>query len=617
MPRYSVQDLFASPERTTAVISPDGTRIAYLAPWRDRLNVWIETLDGDEPARCVTADETRSVQRFEWAGPDYLLYLQDTGGDENDHVFRVDLASEEVVDLTPFEGARVLGLEQPVDRPGTAMVHLNARNRALFDLYEIDIKRGGLTMLAENPGDVAGWMRAADGELLVSTTNENGDNVISRWNDGATEEITTFSGDDFPSGMAPLELTPDRTAIWAPSYRGTDRTHLVRIDLATGTETVVDSHPRFDIDPRTQVFPALPSPLIQHRRTGDLLGVRYLRERQVIHALDPQFAEVLEELEALSDGDVGRISSDESGRRWVVAFTHDRDPNVTWFYDHATGERRLLFRPFPHLDPQDLAPTQAVTITARDGLELPSLLTLPLDVEPRGLPLVLAVHGGPWSQDTWGYAAGVQMLASRGHAVLQINFRGSIGFGRAHMRAAIGELAGKTHTDLLDGADWAVEQGYADPDRVAILGASYGGYAALVGATFTPDRFAAVVDVVGISDLENFMRTQPDFVRPYLAANWYRYAGDPADPEQLADLRARSPITRADEITAPLFVAQGANDPRVVKAESDRIVASLRERGVDVDYLVFDDEGHGFVNPENVIHMWERIDAFLGEHLTP
>jgi dipeptidyl aminopeptidase/acylaminoacyl peptidase len=636
MTRYSVQELFASPERIAAVISPDGTRIAYLAPWRDRLNVWIKDLDGGDGtgARCVTADDVRSVQRFEWAGPDHLLYLQDTGGDENNHVFRVDLASGGIVDLTPFDGARVLGIEQPLDRPGTAIVHLNARDHALFDLYEIDIARGELTMLAENPGDVGGWMRAADGQLLVSTANEAGDwcgdaeadwivpavaveevTVLSRWIDGELQEIATLSGDDFPAGMVPLELTPDRTAIWAPSYRGTDRTHLVRIDLASGEETVVNSHPAFDIDPRSQVFPTLPSPLIQHRRTGELLGVRYLRERQVIHALDPDFAAVLKELEALSDGDLAAMSSDESGQRWVVSFTHDRDPGVTWLYDHVTGERRLLFRPYPQLDPETVAPTRPVSITARDGLELPSLLTLPLGVEPRGLPLVLAVHGGPWSQDAWGYAAGAQLLANRGYAVLQVNFRGSIGFGRAHMRAAIGELAGKTHTDLLDGVDWAVAQGYADPDRVAIIGGSYGGYAALVGATFTPDRFTAVVDIVGISDLENFMATQPDFVRPYLAPNWYRYAGDPADPAQLDDLRARSPIHRVDAITAPLFVAQGANDPRVVKAESDRIVASLRERGVDVDYLVFDNEGHGFVNPENVIHMWERIDTFLAEHL--
>ncbi|ANY09723.1 peptidase [Pseudonocardia sp. HH130630-07] len=614
MSRLGVEDLFAPPERSAAEISPDGLRIAYLAPWNGRLNVWIRELAGGA-ARCVTADTTRSVQRFEWAGTDRLLYLQDTGGDENNHVFRVDLASGEITDLTPFDGARVLGIEQPLDRPGTALVHLNARDHALFDLHEIDVASGELTLLAENPGNVGGWMRAADGELLAHTATETGDTVLSRWNDGAPREITTMSGDDFPAGVAPFQLTPDRTAVWTASYRGTDRTHLVRIDLDTGAETVVDSHPSFDIDPRTQVFPALPSPLIRHRRTGALLGVRYLRERQVIHAVDPGFAEVLTELEALSDGDLGAISSDESGQRWVVSFTHDRDPGVTWFYDHASGERRLLFRPYPHLDPDTLAPTAPVTIPARDGLELPSLLTLPVGVEPRGLPLVLAVHGGPWSQDTWGYAAGVQMLADRGYAVLQVNFRGSIGFGRAHMRAAIGELAGAMHTDLLDGVDWAVEQGYADPDRVAILGGSYGGYAALVGATFTPERFAAVVDYVGVSDLENFMRTQPDFVRPYLASNWYRYAGDPADPAQLAELRARSPIHRVDAIRAPLFVAQGANDPRVVRAESDAIVSALRARGVEVDYLVCEDEGHGFVNPENVLLLWQRIDAFLAEHL--
>ena len=614
MTRYSVEDLFAPPERTAAVISPDGTRIAYLAPWRNRLNVWVEDLDGDAPARCVTSDETRSVLRFEWACPDRLLYLQDTGGDENNHVFRVDLASGDVVDLTPFEGARVLGIEQRFDRPGTALIDLNAREHALFDTYELDIASGELRMIAENPGH-AGWLVGADDELYVTTTNDAGDIEMARWNGGDPQPVATFTGDDFPVGISPFEFSADRRSVLVPSYRGTDRTHLVRLDLATGEQTLVDSHPTLDLDVRSLVFPTLPPPVIRHRRTGELLAVRYLGERQVIHALDPEFADVLKNLEALSDGDVAAISSDESGRRWVVAFTHDTDPGVTWFYDHATGERRLLFRPFPHLDPQLLAPMRPVTVTARDGLTLPSLLTLPVGVEPRRLPLVLAVHGGPWTRDAWEYASGVQMLANRGYAVLQVNFRGSVGFGRAHMRAAIGEFAQAMHTDLLDGVDWAVEQGYADPDRVAIIGGSYGGYAALVGATFTPDRFAAVVDVVGISDLENFMRTQPEFVRPYLAPNWYRYVGDPAVPEQLEDMRARSPITKVDAIRSPLFVAQGANDPRVVKAESDAIVAGLRDRGVDVDYLVCEDEGHGFVNPENVITLWQRIDAFLAEHL--
>jgi dipeptidyl aminopeptidase/acylaminoacyl peptidase len=258
---------------------------------------------------------------------------------------------------------------------------------------------------------------------------------------------------------------------------------------------------------------------------------------------------------------------------------------------------------------------QPVTITSRDGLPLHSYLTLPVGIAPEGLPLVLVVHGGPWYRDSWEYAAGVQMLANRGYAVLQVNFRGSLGYGKAFVKAAIGEFAGKMHDDLIDGVNWAVAQGYADPRRVAILGGSYGGYAALVGVTFTPDVFAAAVDYVGISDLSNFMRTLPAVARPHLANNWHRYVGDPDDPAQLADMMARSPITKVDQIRSPLLVIQGANDVRVVQAESDNLVNALRERDVEVEYLIQADEGHGAVNPENVIELWSTIARFLAKHV--
>jgi dipeptidyl aminopeptidase/acylaminoacyl peptidase len=275
----------------------------------------------------------------------------------------------------------------------------------------------------------------------------------------------------------------------------------------------------------------------------------------------------------------------------------------------------MLFRPHPNLDPDVLAPMTPVTIAARDGLDLHSYLTLPVGVDPVELPLVLLVHGGPWSRDVWTYQPDVQMLANRGYAVLQVNFRGSTGYGKAFTKAAIGEFAGKMHDDLIDAVDWAVKQGYADRDRVAIFGGSYGGYAALVGVTFTPDVFAAAIDYVGISSLANFMRTLPNVARPFLATNWHMYVGDPSDPAQEADMLARSPITKVEQIRTPLLVVQGANDSRVVQAESDNLVEALRTRGVEVEYMVKDDEGHGFLNPDNQIDMYRAVERFLAEHL--
>lgn len=611
----TVEDFFSPPERTAASISPDGTRIAYLAPWRSRLNVWVRDIDGASPARCVTADDTRSVYIYRWTHDSrWLLYLQDGGGDELWHVYRVDLEdpAADIVDLTPFPGVRAT-FELLKGRPGKAVVQLNKRNPELFDAYELDIATGELTMLAQNPGNVVSWLCSPDGQLFSSVLTAEGHIELSQWVPAARalRPITTYDGSDYPLGIHPIVITPDGSGMWLGSNRDSDRTRLVRVDVATGEETEIDSHPTFDLAAQL----TLPSPLIISERTGDLIGARYHGDRQVIHPLNPEFAAVLENLNKLSDGDLAAISCDADGQRWVVNFTHDRDPWATYIYDHSTGDSRLLFRPYPHLDPAALAPMNAVTIASRDGLQLHGYLTLPVGVDPANLALVLLVHGGPWARDCWGYQPEVQLLANRGYAVLQVNFRGSTGYGKAFTKAAIGEFAGKMHDDLIDAVDWAVNQGIADPRRVAIFGGSYGGYAALVGATFTPDVFAAAIDYVGISSLANFMRTLPTVARPFLANNWHLYVGDPSDPAQEADMVSRSPISRVERIRTPLLVAQGANDSRVVQAESDNLVHALRERGIDVEYMVKDNEGHGFINPENQIDLFHAVERFLAEHL--
>lgn len=611
----SVEDLFSAPERTAATISPDGTRIAYLAPWQNRLNVWVQDVDDDATARCVTADETRSVYIYRWTdNPRWMLYMQDSGGDENWHVYRVDLENPDTpaVDLTPFPGTRA-SFELPKRLPGKAIVQINKRNPELFDVYELDIATGELTLRAENPGNVVTWLSGPSGDLFTNTLTAEGDVEISRW-DPATSTLSpvkVYDGSDYPLGIFPVTVTPDGKGIWLPSYENSDRSRLVVVDVADSTETEIDSHPTFDVGNQM----VLPSPFILCPRTGELIGVRYYGERQVIHPLDSNFAAVLDNLVKLSDGDLASVSADDRGQRWVVSFTHDRDPWATYLYDHSTGESRLLFRPYARLDPEKLAPMTPVTITSRDGLDLHAYLTLPVGIEPRDLPLVLLVHGGPWARDCWGFQPDVQLLANRGYAVLQVNFRGSTGYGKAFTKAAIGEFAGKMHDDLIDAVDWAVKQGYADRDKVAIYGGSYGGYAALVGVTFTPDVFAAAIDYVGISSLANFMRTLPNVARPFLATNWHTYVGDPDDPAQEADMLARSPITKVDQIRTPLLVIQGANDSRVVQAESDNLVEALRARGVEVEYMVKADEGHGFLNPDNQIDMNHAVERFLAQHL--
>ncbi|MFI9485820.1 S9 family peptidase [Promicromonospora sp. NPDC052451] len=626
-PLIPVEDLFGLPVRSRAVLSPDGTRVAYLAPWRDRLNVFLRDVDsdwatpddeGDGAARRVTSDTRRNIDSFFWSADGrYLLFLQDTDGDENWHLHRADAdrPDEPAADLTPYAGVRLLHAQLPPDLPGTALVQLNLRRPDLIDVFALDLVTAELTTVAENPGDVVGWLPTSGG-LLAHTMEEGGDHVLSWWDRDERRPIARLSGVDHPFGFQPAVPTPDGTGLWTGSTRGTDRTRLVRLDLATGEQTGVDGHPSFDLDtPRPEADPRYPSSLILHPGTGDLLGARYLGARQEIHALDEHFAEVLPRLAELSDGDLAHVSCDTTARRWVVDFTHDRDPGVTWFYDHATGRSRRLFRPFPHLDPERLAPVAPVTVTARDGIDLPCHVTLPVGVEPHRLPTVLLVHGGPWYRDSWTYDPEVQLLANRGYAVLQVDFRGSTGYGKAHMQAGIGQFAGRMHDDLIDAVDWAAGQGWADPDRVAVYGSSYGGYAALVGAAFTPDRFAAAVSYTGMSDLVDLVESVVPFARRAVENSYLRYIGDPDDPDQRADMLARSPISRVDDITAPVLLIHGANDVRVARSHSDRVAEALRARGAEVEYLLNGNEGHWFINPDSNIELYRTLDRFLARHL--
>ncbi|NKY99478.1 S9 family peptidase [Nocardiopsis alborubida] len=623
----AVEEFFNPPARSRAVLSPDGTKVAYLAPWRDRLNVFVRDLDSDwsapddiegSGARRVTANDQRNIEAVFWtADGRYLLYQQDKNGDENMHLYRVDVTrpEEPEVDLTPYEGVRLMGTGQSPNRPGTIYVQLNKRRPDLIDLFELDLDTGRLTTAAENPGDVFTWM-ATGSRVVAHTIEENGDHVFSRWNQGEPHPIARFLGTDAPFGITPIVPTPDGTGLWIGSAAGSDLTRLVHLDLDTGEQTEVDSHPAFDLDtPRPEADTRFPSSVIVHSTTGELLGVRYLGARQEIHPLDAHFAEVLPHLTELSDGDLAFVSNDASGQKWVVDFTHDRDPGVTWFYDHTTGRARRLFRPFPHLEPARLAPVTPITLTARDGLSLPVHLTLPVGVEQRDLPTVVLVHGGPWYRDSWTYDPEVQLLANRGYAVLQVNMRGSTGYGKAHTQAAIGEFAGRMHDDLIDALDWAIAQGHTDPGRVGIYGTSYGGYAALVGAAFTPDRFAAAVSYTGMTDLAELAEGVVPFARRSLVNNYLRYFGDPEIPEQRADMLARSPISRVDDITAPVLLVHGANDVRVARRHSDRVFEALRARGAEVEYLLNENEGHWFVNADSNIELYTTLERFLTRHL--
>ncbi|MDX6646616.1 MAG: hypothetical protein QOK40_2343, partial [Miltoncostaeaceae bacterium] len=604
-PLIPLEDLFGNPERALPKPSPDGARLAWLAPDEGRLNVWVAPID-DGAARPVTADRERGIQNFFWSRDSArILYLQDRGGDENTHLWSVELdGAGGVRDLTPFDGVKAGVVDLPRATPDEILVSLNLRDRSLFDVHRLNLRTGALEPVAENPGNVSRWVVDREGRVRAAHAQTPAGNyaIWARDHEGDPFRVVAeYANED---GGNPYAFTPSGDELWVGSARGADLRRLVALDLRTGAERPLDGDDEAD----------LIGPLVSDL-TGELQGALYLRDRLLLHAFDERLERDWERLRLIHPGDPWIIGQDAEERLWTVTYNDDRDPGATYLVDRETGESRFLFRTRPQLEAAALAPMTPVAIPSRDGLTLRSYLTFPLGVEPRGLPMVLLVHGGPWARDAWGYQAEAQLLANRGYAVLQVNYRGSTGFGKRFLHAAEGEFAGRMHDDLIDGVRWAIDQGIADPSRVAIYGASYGGYAALVGATFTPEVFAAAVSYVGPSSLVTLVRSFPAYWRPFLESWWYRFVGNPDDPVQLADLEARSPLNFVDRIRAPLLVIQGANDPRVTKGESDQIVAALRARGVAVEYLVKDDEGHGFVKPENRMDAYRAIERFLAAHL--
>jgi dipeptidyl aminopeptidase/acylaminoacyl peptidase len=616
-----LETLLADPDFSGATLSPDGKRLAYLAPKHGRTQVWVRGVDDEhDDAVCVTDDRRRGIRSYQWTDdPRWLLYRQDTDGNEDWHLFRVDLEAPDqpALDLTPLPpGSRVLDATAAPNRPGQLVVTMNPRG-LYFDTFLIDVATGTQELLVEGGSILGGPVLSPELEPL---------HWAGQTEDGAWEFRTTdpktgvervvhrAGGPENPNGIQPTRLTPDGDAVVLADFSEAGDLELVRVDIATGERSVIAGLEGRSLC-RMSNITAFPPSVYVSKKTGEVMAARFVGDRPTIVPVTAEFAEVYAALSQLSDGVLNALSSDADERLWVASFTHDREPDLTYLYDHATGESRLLFRPRPELDPEQLAPMNGVTYNARDGRQIHGFLTLPLGVEHRELPLVVLVHGGPWANDVWRFDPSVQLLANRGYAVLQPNFRGSDGYGREHLLAAIKQLSAAMQTDLIDGADRLVERALVDPTRIAIMGASYGGYSALVGATVTPDYFAAAVDIVGVSSLPNCITSMPAFVKPVLLNNWLTYAGDPDDPADLADMLARSPITMVDKIRIPLLIAQGAKDPRVVQAESDNMVAALRERGVPVEYLLAEDEGHGFQNPENVLWLWRAIEKHLATHL--
>ncbi len=595
--------LLGNPVKTNPQISPDGTRMAYLAPVNNVLNVWVGTI-GNEDYQPVTKDEGRGVRFYLWAKDNqHILYIQDIGGNENWRLYATNLATQETRDLTPFEDVQAQIIDIDKHFPNELLVGLNKEDPKVHDVYHLALNTGELSLVAKNPGNIAGWV--ADTHLKVraaiTATPDGGRELLVRGDEQVDWQTLISWGPDDALTSGPLGFTQDGLSLYVEDARNANASRLVKLNIASGEITAIAEDPQYDV-----------GDVMLHPDTREVQAVAFNKDRVEWTILDETIRIDFDTIQDIHQGDFRIINRDNADATWVVAFTVDNGPVPFYAYDRKSRSATFLFDNQPDLSKFTLATMEPISFTSRDGLIVHGYLTLPPDSERSNLPMVLNVHGGPWGRNGWGYDPEAQWLANRGYACLQVNFRGSTGYGKDFLNAGNKEWGRNMHNDLVDAVHWAIDQGIADPHKVAIYGGSYGGYAALVGATFTPDLFCCAVDIVGPSNLITLIKTIPPYWSTFLAT-FHNRVGNPDTEEEF--LRSRSPLFKVDQIKIPMLIAQGANDPRVKQAESEQIVSAMKNKGVDYEYLLFPDEGHGFARPENRLKFYAVAEKFLARHL--
>ena len=585
-------------------VSPDGLKLGWIAEKGGRLTVHLKQI-GDDKITTLSPAIPANIYGFIWT-PDSrrILYWQDQGGNENYHIYLADSdhPNYPAVDLTPFENTRA-GVHRIVRTdPDNILIAHNERDKTVFDLYSVNLKTHKQTMVAQNPGDVLAWLTDDKGNLrgrIRKKTDKKLNLELVKPSGNTWKELFEL---DFGDTLRVFGFTADGQSVWALSNRGRDRISLVRMDFATGKEKLIYEDPHVDLS----------TTIISYKTKKPLFTVAF-PDYQKLHFFDPQVGEDARIF--LDQSPIALYLNSADYEERLLTVTAYTDKSIEYYLFNRDKRQKILLHRNPISRYQDsLATIKPISFKSRDGLTIHGYLTLPNGTSGNRLPMVLLVHGGPWSRDYWGYRSTVQLLANRGYAVLQINYRGSRGYGRAFLEASKGEFAGKMHTDLIDGVDWVVAKGIADPQKIAIFGFSYGGYAALVGLSFTPDIFACGVDVFGISNLISFTRSVPKYWKNWMPY-WYKYVGNPTDPEDRRRMKAQSPLFRVDQIKRPLLIVQGANDMRVKQQESDQIVTAMREANKEVEYILFKDEGHSIRNWQNRIIFYRKLEDFLAEHL--
>lgn len=615
-PLIDRQLFFGDPEISGAQLSPDGKWISFRKPYQGVMNVWVKAVDEPfDAAKPLTADRKRPLGGHFWTEDSrYVLFVQDEGGTEDYHVYAVDPAAAPIEatgvpparDLTPMEGIRALIYAVPEANPAQIIVGINDRDPALHDVYRLDIDTGERELILQNEANVAEWVTDLAGDLRLAVQQRpDGGTDIRVVEDGTLGRVLYECG--WEETCSPYRFHKDGKRVYMASNKGVDLIGLKLVNVASGESELVDSDPEGEVDLGTAWFAD---------DTEELVATLYVGDRVRIYPRAEYLEQELAWLrERLPDGEFGYPSSTEDGSLFIVAVASDVNPGTVYLYDRAEKTLEKLYDSRPELPSDQLANMQPIRYAARDGREIPGYLVTPKDIAARMLPTVIVPHGGPWGRDSWGYNSMAQFLANRGYAVMMPNFRGSTGYGKQFLNEGNGEWGtGIMQHDITDGVAYLTGEGIADPEQVAIMGGSYGGYATLAGVTFTPELYAAGVSIVGPSNIVTLLNSIPPYWGP-VKQMFVRRVGDPDDPEDRARLESQSPFFHAENIEAPLLIIQGANDPRVKKAESEQIVVALRELERPVQYLLAVDEGHGFAGRENRLAMFADIERFLAEHL--
>ncbi|HEV3145423.1 MAG TPA: S9 family peptidase [Gemmataceae bacterium] len=603
--------LFGNPDKAAARISPDGKHLSYLAPVDGVLNVWVAPVDDLSAAKAITHDKKRGIRSYNWAYTNkHILYVQDANGDEDFHVYRADLDGKEDHDLTPLKKVRAEILEVGHKFPNEILIGLNDRDPQYHDVYRLNLDTGKRELVQKNEEFIA-FITDDDYHIRfgLKFPPDGGSLILAPDGKGGWKEFLKISMEDSLSTNI-VGFDKEGDVAYLIDSRGRDTGAFATLDLKSSKETVIAADPRADV-----------GGVMMHPTKRTIEGVSFTYERTHWKFMDPDIEADFKKLAQVADGDITVTSRSLDDKTWIVVFRMDNSPTRYYHYDRTSGKARFLFTDRKALEGQPLVKMHPQIVKSRDNLDLVCYLSLPPGSDPDGkgrpaqpVPMVLDVHGGPWGRDLWGFDPEHQLLANRGYAVLSVNFRGSTGFGKKFLNAGNREWAGKMHDDLIDAVDWAIKEKIALPDKVAIFGGSYGGYATLVGMTFTPEKFACGVDIVGPSNLVTLLNTIPPYWAPAIQLFKDR-VGDHTTTEGKKFLAERSPLTYVAKIRRPLLIGQGANDPRVKQAESDQIVKAMQEHKIPVTYVLFPDEGHGFHRPENALAFNAVAEAFLAQHL--